>query len=731
VAKHSSSQENATIEQVRSLARFPDENPNPVVRISDAGEILYANKPSVPLLDKWQTRVGAGVPPEIAEYIAEANTSGELQHFHQVCGDSVFAIAMAPIPDVAYVNLYCRDVTKQLEAQEDVRSLARFPDENPNPVMRIGRDGTLVYANTPADPILELWGIKRQEPIPSNVGELATSAFASNELRHFEVTCANAIYGLEIAPVVDATYANVYGRDITKRKEAERSLIAARDAALKASQAKSAFLANMSHELRTPMNAIIGYSEMLIEDADDMGAAEAIPDLSRIHTAGKHLLSLINDILDLSKIEAGRTVLYREDIDIAQLLQDVKDTVRPLTEANDNTLLVETSEDVPRFYGDLTKVRQILFNLLSNAFKFTKQGTVRLTVDCEGEDAARRLVFRVLDTGIGMTPEQASQIFQAFRQADDSTTREYGGTGLGLTITSKFVEMMGGTIEVESEPGKGTKFIIRLPFVDKPSEDMPSTRRSMTMAAVGLPVLIIDDDPVVRDILGATLIKAGFSVEHATSGDEGIQKARELKPVAITLDVMMPGMDGWAVLSSLKNDPELRDIPVVVVTIVDDRDLGFALGASEFLTKPIDRQRLVQVIRNYQSDESCTVLVVEDNAETRLLLRRSFDKHGWTTIEAENGEEGLSKIAERVPDVVVLDLMMPRMNGFQFLDAIRSDPRTKQLPVIVVTAKELTDTEKLQLQGQVDQVLTKGDSRDELLAYVCELVDRAAGGADS
>ena len=223
-------------------------------------------------------------------------------------------------------------------------------------------------------------------------------------------------------------------------------------------------------------------------------------------------------------------------------------------------------------------------------------------------------------------------------------------------------------------------------------------------------VLIIDDDPVVRDILGATLTKAGFSVAYASSGDEGISKARELKPVAITLDVMMPVMDGWAVLSSLKNDPELRDIPVVVVTIVDDRDLGFALGASEFLTKPIDRQRLVDVIRQYQTAESCTVLVVDDDAETRTLLRRSFDKRGWTTIEAEHGEDGLNRIAERLPDVVVLDLMMPRMNGFQFLDRIRGDPRTRALPVVVVTAKELTAEERMLLQGQVDQVLMKGDS---------------------
>jgi CheY-like chemotaxis protein len=382
----------------------------------------------------------------------------------------------------------------------------------------------------------------------------------------------------------------------------------------------------MSHELRTPLNAIIGYSEMLREEAEELALTQFLPDLDKIRTAGKHLLSLISSVLDLSKIEAGKMDLYLERFDLAVMIKDVVDTIQPIVELSSNALKVHCPDDLGSMHADLTKTRQTLFNLLSNGCKFTENGTITLTVEREAGDKPEldQLIFRISDTGIGMRSEQIEQIFQPFTQADPSTTRKFGGTGLGLAISHRFCQMMGGTIEVESTLNKGSTFTVRLPAYvpdSKPASEMATPPVSPTGANR---ILIIDDDPAAQDLLTRHLAKEGFEITTAADGRSGLQLAKMIRPVAITLDVMMPGMDGWAVLTRLKADPELANIPVIMVTIVQDKNMGYALGATDYLTKPIERDRLTNVLKKYRSNRAYCLLV-EDDPVIRDMVRRTLE----------------------------------------------------------------------------------------------------------
>ncbi len=519
-------------------------------------------------------------------------------------------------------------------------------------------------------------------------------------------------------------------------QERTAELAVARDQALEADRAKSEFLANMSHELRTPMNAIIGYSEMLVDDAQDNGQEKSIPDLQRITSAGKHLLQLINDILDLSKVEARRLDLHLETFQVAPLVQDIVTTIRPLAEKNTNTVVVNTAADVGSMRGDITRVRQVLLNLLSNACKFTERGTVSLEVVRESANGRDWLLFRVKDSGIGMTPEQMAKLFKPFSQADSSTTRKYGGTGLGLAISKRFCETMGGDIGLESEYGKGSTFTVRLPaeVAEPKAAPLPATTRPkpLSVPAGASTVLAIDDDPVVQDLLLRFLSKEGYRVETAPGGEAGLRMARELRPDVITLDVLMPGMDGWHVLTALKADPELAHIPVIMVTIVDDRNLGFALGASDYMTKPINFDQLISILKKRGKRVTSPILVVEDDVSTRELLSRTLEKEGWPVSTAENGRVALDKVAASRPALILLDLMMPEMDGFEFITELRKREDWRSIPVVVITAKELTAEDHRRLNTHVEKVLQKGAySREALLQEVRDLVKARIDGQAS
>ena len=515
--------------------------------------------------------------------------------------------------------------------------------------------------------------------------------------------------------------------NITVRKHAAEELLNAKNAAEAANRAKSQFLANMSHELRTPLNAIIGYSEMLQEQAQDLDHPEVIPDLRRIHAAGKHLQSLIDDILDLSKVEAGKMELYIETFDVQSMVRDVVTTIQPLVVRNTNTLAVTCADSLGAMRADLTKVRQILFNLLSNASKFTQQGHITLAVTRRAD----WIHFRVTDTGIGMSSEQMEKLFQDFTQVDASTTRKYGGTGLGLAISRRFCRMMGGEISAESTLGAGATFECQMPatVVSVPADaplagDLTTADQRTPDGRQRQTVLVIDDDPIVHDLLTRLLAREGLQVVSAFSGAEGLRLAAAVRPAVITLDVMMPGLDGWAVLTALKGNPDLADIPIIVVTITDDKNMGYALGAADYLMKPIEPARLTAVLKKHTSMvQRASVLVVDDDADMRDMTARLLSKSGCEVQVAENGRVALDRLALYTPTLIVLDLMMPEVDGFDFLLALRRQPAWQAIPVVVVTAKEITEEDRHRLNGSVKRILQKrGSHRDDLLAAVKDQV---------
>lgn len=512
--------------------------------------------------------------------------------------------------------------------------------------------------------------------------------------------------------------------NIAAHKRALRELQHAKHKAEEANRSKSQFLANMGHELRTPMTTIVGYSEMLEEEIKESGRSDLLRDIKNIRTSARHLLSLIDGILDISKIEAGKMDLYVENFEVQQMIDHVVQTIQPLIDNKANTLQVRTNEALGKMHTDLVKVRQILLNLLSNASKFSEQGAIKLDIRRSIEDNDEWMTFIVSDEGIGMTTEQQATLFQLFTQPDASMRRKHSGAILGLELTKHFTEMLGGTITVESEFSKGSRFTVRLPAQLIASKSISISNKEENQVRVpSLPaesgvVLVIDDDEVVRNLLRAYLSKIGYQVVLADNGQDGIALAKKLHPNAITLDVMMPGMDGWDVLSQLKAEPELAHIPVIVLTMLEEKDIGYSLGAAEYLTKPISRDQLTQVLRKYRSGNAAhIVMVVEDDDTTREMMVRMLHRVGWQVIEAQNGEVALRLLDKHHPDLILLDLMMPEMDGFEFIIHLRQHKVCATIPVVVVTARDITVEDRLWLSHRVDSVFQKGAyNRDELLA---------------
>ncbi len=605
----------------------------------------------------------------------------------------------------------------------------------------LGLGALLVLSEIPA-PIPRIGGL--------TFGQLGVVIFFCAMSVHLAKTFAMANRRLALQ-AAELNESNARLRQANQAIEQQKhDLAEAKAAAEAANEAKSRFLASVSHELRTPLNAIIGYSEMLQEIATEDGNHQYLSDLQKIHAAAHHQLTLINDILDLSKVEAGKMTVLAEEFDVAELVNDVVSTVQPLIAKGEARLSVHCEKDVGRMCSDPTKVRQILFNLLSNAAKFTPRGQIEVRVArlstvagtgavasgvLEHTEKARsrpeehnggagkrdgdQIIFVVSDTGIGMTEEQVKCLFQPFAQVDVAAARKHGGTGLGLALVKRFCDLLGGEVSVETAPGKGSTFTVKLPAQLEPCKEEPPAaaipkppvlvQRQGKSGEVRPLVLVIDDDPSARDLLERALRREGFDVVTASDGLEAVRLLERIKPAVITLDVIMPPPDGWAVLTMLKNNPATADIPVVMATVVDQQNIAFALGADEYLIKPIDRDRLSKVMARFRAQtKKRRVLIVEDDATTRDWLKRALERDGWEVIEAVNGRPAVELAKTTTPDLILLDLLMPEMDGFEFLDVIRRDVGQTRVPVIVLTTKELTEDERKRLNGCVNRILGKG-----------------------
>jgi signal transduction histidine kinase/CheY-like chemotaxis protein len=516
--------------------------------------------------------------------------------------------------------------------------------------------------------------------------------------------------------------------DLSKaRQEADE----ARQAAEKANKAKSTFLSHMSHEMRTPLAAIISALEPILPEVSKQGPALWSEFLSICYRQARHMLNQINDILDISRIEAGKMSVTLSEIEVKEIIEGGAMGGMPIfLRTNKNRFELECPDNLGVMRTDVDKVRRCLINLLANAGKFTKNGTVTLSVRRWPKNGADWLTFRVQDTGKGMTPEELSRLFVPFSQASGSIGQKFGGHGLGLAITRELCQRLGGDVRVESEPGKGSCFIIDLP-AESPEPRAEQAVSSPASPALPQPsesgcVLVIDDDPEMRRLLSQVLEREGFRVEVASGGQEGLRRARELRPKAITLDVLMPDLDGWAVLSQLKADPDLATVPVVMITVWPEGERAFALGVVDYLSKPIDTRRLLATLKKYQlPSPGSHALVVEDDPDMRLLLRQALETANWTATTAENGKAALEQIARNrhIPSLIILDLMMPVMDGFEFIAELQKNEQWRKIPVVVVSAKDLTNEEKRRLDGQVTEILRKGSfSREELLQSVRQTV---------
>ena len=509
-----------------------------------------------------------------------------------------------------------------------------------------------------------------------------------------------------------------------------------------ANRLKSEFLANMSHELRTPMNAIVGFTKIVHRRAKGSLDDKQVDNLEKVLDSSEILMNLINDILDLSKIEAGRLEIEREQFSMRDLINSCVSTITPLV--NEGVVIkTEIDPRVDAVSSDASRVRQILINLLSNAAKFTEQGTITVALQARADE---KIELAVTDSGIGIPSSALDQIFDEFRQVDGTTTRRYGGTGLGLSISQKLAGMLGGDIRVESEEGKGSTFALTLAAQatgveadDKTKSDRAAESATAPTAADAIAddskprriVLAIDDDPNVLSVITQELEEEGYEVVGASRAIEGIEKAKQLGPHAITLDIMMPGMDGWEAIARLKEDAHTRDIPLIVVSIIDNKDLGYRLGADDYLVKPIDKDALLAVLQKYHG-KGRQALVIDDDPVVVDLARQLLEEDGWTVRGAGNGQEGLDEIARNKPDAVLLDLMMPVMDGFETLHRLRQDPQTADLPVIVITAKDLTAQEIDDLRRNTARVIEKdGMDRDRILAELRESLKMVDGAASA
>ncbi len=484
---------------------------------------------------------------------------------------------------------------------------------------------------------------------------------------------------------------------------------------IEANHHKTVFLANMSHELRTPLNSILGFSELLIDaPSDQFPPATRARFLEQIHSSGKHLLGLINDILDLSKIEAGQMELHLQTVSVAEVLAQVASTVEPLVEQKQLRIEIE-AKDAGQVIADEGKLKQMVLNLVSNAIKFTPEGGA---VTVSARSAGGRLLVEVSDTGIGISAADLKRIFHEFQQVDTGANRQQQGTGLGLTLTRSFATLHGGDVTVDSELGKGSRFTIDLPIAGPSpvAAEKASSNGAVEHVDASLPlILVVEDDPASAELLARQIHKVGFRTQNARNGADAIAMAKAHRPVAITLDIMLPDIDGWEVLTRLKKDELTSDIPVIVVSVVDDPSLGTALGALDYFVKPVEAGALVGRLSHFNftrksNGRQTRVLVVDDEAANRDWLKNVLEPAGFRVTLAGGGREAIRLAKATKPDLIMLDLLMPDVNGFDVVEALSGSAATRGIPIMVLTAKNLTEADIKQLNGHVSTILKRGST---------------------
>lgn len=614
----------------------------------------------------------------------------------------------------------------------ELERLAAFAEHSPNLVLSVNETGDIQYINPRCQQLMSKLGLDMSvmpRILPANLEEIVAQVMDDGQiLNDIERECCGRTYNWTFAPVSGQQLVHAYGVDITEKREAKRKAndaYAAKIGAEAANKTKSQFLASMSHELRTPLNAVIGYSEILSEDVAANGQQEYLPDLQKIGNSGKHLLSLINEILDLSKIEAGKMDLFLEEFSLQDLVDEVLGAVTPLSDKNGNSLHLECSIPDSNMMADSTKLRQILFNLLSNACKFTRSGSISLAIDSTTLLGEPAVDIRVKDTGIGMSKGQLEKVFEPFTQADKNTSANYGGTGLGLSITKRFCEMMGGDIQVISKLTQGTTFSIQLPLVvNGNAASEYYNNRSVNPAVVRFgnnrmerrktlrKVLVIDSDSRTLELIELILHKEGFLVQKANNSAEGLRLALMSYPDVIMLDTGIPGMDVRDMIYELKTDPDLKQVPVVLMSDSSDKAMAKKLGASDSISKPIIRIELTELIKRWVRNRvKGQVLLVTDSAENLSSLKSMLGLLNLRVAVAADKKTALTICNHTIPELVLVDFTLPDNAGEEVIEALRKDSDHKNLSLVAVSTTSLSQQQQL-LLGDAAFIQLKDSEKD-------------------